>query len=126
MHDGKAYLLGAFGELRCVSVSDGSTVWQRDLPREFHAKLATWGMCATPLLVDDLLILNPGGADASLVALECATGKTRWATPGAPAAYAAFICGEFGGRRIRWPRVGGMMHGSVRTTTPGTPGVCSR
>src|SRR5215207_10483751 len=48
---------------------------------------------------DDLLIVNPGGAGASLVALDCATGRTRWATPGSPAAYAAFICGQFGGRR---------------------------
>jgi outer membrane protein assembly factor BamB len=99
IRNGKAYLLGAFGTLRCVNVSDGSTVWQRDLPGEFHAKLPTWGMCATPLVVDDLLIVNPGAPDASLVALDCATGKTCWATPGAPAAYSAFICGQFGGRR---------------------------
>jgi outer membrane protein assembly factor BamB len=99
VHRGKAYLLGAFGGLRCVKIADGSTVWERDLPSEFHAKLPTWGMCATPLVVDDLLIVNPGGADASLVALDCATGRTRWTTPGAPAAYSAFICGEFGGRR---------------------------
>jgi outer membrane protein assembly factor BamB len=99
IHDGKAYLLGAFGGLRCVNVADGSTVWERDLPREFQAKLPTWGMCSTPLVVDDLLIVNPGAPDASLVALDCATGRTRWATPGRPAAYSAFICGQFGGRR---------------------------
>jgi outer membrane protein assembly factor BamB/ABC-type phosphate/phosphonate transport system substrate-binding protein len=99
LHDGKAYLLGAFGSLRCVNAADGTTVWARDLPRDFQAKLPTWGMCSTPLLVDGLLIVNPGAPQASLVALDPATGKTRWTTPGAPAAYAAFICGEFGGRR---------------------------
>ncbi len=56
-------------------------------------------MCSTPLVVDDLLIVNPGGTNASLVALDCATGRTRWTTPGLPAAYSSFICGEFGGRR---------------------------
>jgi outer membrane protein assembly factor BamB len=99
MHDGKAYLLGAFGGLRCVALADGVTVWERDLPREFQAKLPTWGMCSTPLVVDDLLIVNPGGPDASLVALDCATGRTRWTTPGPASAYSAFICGQFGGRR---------------------------
>jgi outer membrane protein assembly factor BamB len=99
VHGGKAYLLGAFGGLRCVDAANGSTLWQRDLPREFQATLPTWGMCSTPLVVDDLLIVNPGGPDASLVALDCATGRTRWATPGAPAAYSSFICGAFGGRR---------------------------
>lgn len=99
IHDGRAYLLGAFGDLRCVAVTDGRVLWQRHLPREFDAELPTWGMCATPLLVDDLLIVNPGAAQASLVALDRVTGRTCWATPGPPAAYSAFIRGEFGGRQ---------------------------
>ena len=99
IHQGRAYLLGAFGDLRGVNVANGKLVWQRQLPREFHADLPTWGMCSPPLVVDDLLIVNPGGAKASLVALDRVTGRTRWSTPGAPAAYSAFICGEFGGRR---------------------------
>lgn len=99
IHEGRAYLLGAFGELRCVNVEDGKLLWKRNLPEEFHAALPTWGMCATPLVVDDLLIVNPGGPEASVVALDRLTGKTRWQTPGSPAAYAAFICGEFGGKR---------------------------
>jgi outer membrane protein assembly factor BamB/ABC-type phosphate/phosphonate transport system substrate-binding protein len=99
MHAGKAYLLGAFGNLHCVNLTNGKTVWERALPRDFKARLPTWGMCSPPLIVDDLLIVNPGGTNASLVALDCATGRTRWATPGLPAAYSAFICGEFGSRR---------------------------
>lgn len=99
IREGKAYLLGAFGDLRCVNITDGKVIWKRQLPREFQAELPTWGMCSTPLLVDDLLIVNPGGTNASLAALDRVTGRTRWTTPGAPAAYSAFICGEFGGRQ---------------------------
>jgi outer membrane protein assembly factor BamB len=99
IHKGRAYLLGAFGDLRSVNVTDGTLVWERHLPREFQAELPTWGMCSTPLVVDDLVIVNPGGSNASLVALDCVTGRTRWTTPGFPAAYSAFICGQFGGRR---------------------------
>ena len=99
IHEGRAYLLGAFGDLRCVNITDGKVVWKRQLPREFQAELPTWGMCSTPLVVDDLLIVNPGGTNASLAALDCVTGRTRWTTPGFPAAYSSFICGEFGGRR---------------------------
>lgn len=99
IHDGKAYLLGAFGELRCVSVANGKLIWKRHLVNEFKAELPTWGMCSTPLVVDDLLIVNPGGTNASLAALDVTTGRTRWTAPGNPAAYSAFICGEFGGRR---------------------------
>ncbi len=99
IHEGKAYLLGAFGGLRCVNIKNGKLIWKRQLPREFKAELPTWGMCSTPLVVDDLLIVNPGGPNASLVALDCLTGRTRWTAPGLPAAYSAFIRGEFGGRR---------------------------
>jgi outer membrane protein assembly factor BamB len=99
IHNGVAYLLSAFGDLKCVNLLDGKVVWERQLPRDFQARLPTWGMCSTPLVVDGLLIVNPGSSRASLAALDCVTGRTRWTTPGAPAAYAAFICGEFGGRR---------------------------
>jgi outer membrane protein assembly factor BamB len=106
VHAGRAYLLGAFGELRCVNVEDGKTAWKRHLVREFKAELPTWGMCSPPLVADDLLIVNPGGAKASIAALDCATGRTRWVSPGGPAAYGAFILGEFGGRRqiVGWDR----------------------
>lgn len=99
IHEGRAYLLGAFGDLRCVNVADGKLLWQRQLIQEFDAVLPTWGMCSPPLVVDDLLIVNPGGPNASLVALDCATGQPRWKSPGAPAAYGAFICAELGGHR---------------------------
>jgi len=99
IHEGKVYLLGAFGELRCADVTNGKVIWKRQLLQDFKAELPTWGMCSPPLVVDDLLIINPGGPSASIVALDRATGETRWKTPGLPAAYGAFICGTFGGRR---------------------------
>jgi len=99
IHDRKAYLLGAFGHLRCVRLTDGKMIWERNLPREFKAELPTWGMCSTPLIVDDVVIVNPGATNASLAALDCITGRTRWTTPGDAAAYSSFIVGEFGGRR---------------------------
>jgi outer membrane protein assembly factor BamB len=99
IHDGKAYLLGAFGGLHCVNVTNGSVIWQRQLPRDFKVQLPTWGMCSTPLALDNVLVVNPGATNASLAALDCLTGNTRWTTPGLPAAYSAFICAEFGRHR---------------------------
>lgn len=99
IHHGKVYLLGALGGLRCVSLANGRLVWERQLPREFKAKLEPWGMCSPPLVVDDLLIVNPGATNASLAALDCASGRTRWTSPGAPPAHAPFICAEFSGVR---------------------------
>ena len=99
IHGGMAFLLGAFGELRSVNITNGAVLWTRDLVSEFEATLPTWGLCSPPLIVDDMLVVNPGARKAALVALDCRTGRTRWTTPGEPAAYSAFICGTFGGMR---------------------------
>ena len=50
-------------------------------------------------MVDDKLIVNPGGKDAGLVALDMGTGEVIWKTPGEPAAYASFVSASFGGER---------------------------
>ncbi len=100
LHGGRAYLLGAFGHLHCVDLADGRTVWKRHLRDDFGAddKLV-WGTCSSPLIVDGRLIVNPGAADATLVALDPDSGAELWRTPGAPAAFASFLACDLGGKR---------------------------
>jgi outer membrane protein assembly factor BamB len=95
----KVYLLGAMGDLHCVNLADKKVLWEQNVVRALAAKLPVWGMCSSPLIVDDKLIVNPGAKDASLVALNRRTGKLIWRSPGAEAAYASFIVGQFGGKR---------------------------
>jgi outer membrane protein assembly factor BamB len=91
--------MGAFGDLHCVNLADGKVIWRKNLLAQFGAKPVTWGMCASPLVIDEKVIVNPGAPKASLVALERSTGKVLWTSPGGPAAYASFIVGNFGGKR---------------------------
>ena len=98
IHDGKVFLLGALGHLHCASLANGKILWKRHLLKDLGGQLPTWGTCATPLVVGDMLLVAPGGAKASLAALDCRTGKTRWAAPGNPAAYSSFISATFGGK----------------------------
>ncbi len=92
-------LLGAQGTLLVVELATGKILWKRELTRDFEARTPKWGWCASPLLVDGLLIVNPGSAQASLVGLNWRTGEIVWKSPGAAAAYAGFIIGRFGGQR---------------------------
>jgi outer membrane protein assembly factor BamB len=98
IRDGRVFLLGAFGNLHCARLADGKILWQRHIVRDLGGKLLPWGSCSTPLVVDDLLIVNPGGQKASVVALDCKTGRTQWAAPGNPAAYSSFISATLGGK----------------------------
>ncbi len=100
LHDGRAYLLGAFGHLHCVRLSDGRIEWQRHLRHDFQADAElVWGACSSPLIVDGRLIVNPGAREASLVALDPATGQELWRSAGAPPAFASLVVGEVAGRR---------------------------
>lgn len=93
------YLAGAFGNLLCIDRQTGKTVWEIDLRDQFGVKdERKWGLCSTPLLADGRLIVNPGGKEASLVALDPATGKVLWKTPGAPACYGNLIAATIAGR----------------------------
>lgn len=97
--DGLVYTLGAAGHLCCLKLDKGTVVWQANLPEQFAATVPQYGYCSSPTIIDGKLIVNPGGKDAALAALDPKTGKAIWQTPGAPAAYASFIAGTFGGVR---------------------------
>jgi hypothetical protein len=73
-------------------------VWKRNLFADFQTKPPKWGMSVSPLIVDGKLIVAPGSPAASLAALDPASGKTLWTSPGRPAAYASLVAGIFGGR----------------------------
>jgi outer membrane protein assembly factor BamB len=98
IRDGLVYLHGAFGHVTCADLATGKVVWELNTHDEFEpAEKPRWGTCATPLLVDDKLILNPGAKDASLAAVDAKTGKVLWRAPGQPAGYGSFVLAKFGG-----------------------------
>lgn len=99
IHAGLVFLYGAFGNLTCLELATGKVVWELDTRDKFKADdERKWGCCSSPLIADDKLIINPGGKDASLVALGPKTGKVIWATAGKPASYGSFLAGTFGGK----------------------------
>ncbi len=97
VHGDHVFFLGAFGHLRCVLIESGEVVWSRNLYGDFGGELPTWGACASPLIADGKLIVNPGGAKAAIVALEPTTGKVVWETPGRAAGYGSFNVATLGG-----------------------------
>lgn len=97
--DGLAFLYGAFGHLHCVELKTGKIVWKKEVRTEFGAtEEMKWGMASSPLIAQGKLILNPGGPEAALVALEPRSGEVLWKTPGAPAAFASLLFARLGGK----------------------------
>ena len=96
------YVMGLAGNVACLKVRDGALVWQRSLGDDFAAPLPTWSFRESPLVDGDRVVVTPGAAGATLVALDKLTGKTIWksAVPGDPkAAYSSAIAIDLGGQR---------------------------
>jgi outer membrane protein assembly factor BamB len=94
------YALGSDGDLACVETGSGKIRWQKNLRTDFGGKFGTWAYAESPLVDGDTLVCTPGGRDATLVALNKATGDVIWRCvlpEGAEAAYASAIVVEAGG-----------------------------
>lgn len=94
IENGRVHLLGALGHLHCVAADDGRLLWKKQLIDDYdvpESALSAWGYCSSPLLVAGRLIVNPGAPQASLVALNPATGDEIWRCAGRPAGFASFI-----------------------------------
>ncbi len=78
-HDGYLYALGATGELRCLDARSGSRIWSRNILYDNNAENLQWGMAASPLIVDDKVIVLPGGTGGkSVAAYNRLTGAPIW------------------------------------------------
>ncbi len=97
---GRAYSLGAMGHFFCFDAASGKILWKLDLDREYRIRMPIWGLAASPLIENDLVILQVGGENACLVALDKVTGKKRWRAMQDDASYAAPIVIEQAGRRV--------------------------
>lgn len=86
--DGKVYALGATGELRALDDASGKVIWRTNILSDSDARNLDWGMAAAPLVVDDTVIVLPGGPDGrSIVGYDRATGKRAWSALGDKQAY---------------------------------------
>jgi outer membrane protein assembly factor BamB len=94
IYQGRVYALGATGVLRCLDGKDGSLVWQEDLRNRYFPAaadaaalaiadetLVQWGRAASPLIVDNLVVVpagGPAGQAKVLAAFNTQTGELVW------------------------------------------------
>jgi outer membrane protein assembly factor BamB len=77
--DGKyVYALNNVGTLLCLKSKNGRVHWQKDLVREYKTEKIPYGYSGSPVIVDELIILN---VNTSGIALNKNTGDLVWASP---------------------------------------------
>ncbi len=78
-HDGRVYALGATGLLWCLDAATGEIIWNRDILSDSSTPNLRWAMSGAPLIVDDLVIVQPGGTSGwSVVAYDRHSGNVVW------------------------------------------------
>lgn len=86
---GRVFSLGATGILNCLDGATGERLWFADILADNNAKNTLFGMSGSPLVINNLVIVCPGGRNASLAAYDVDTGRRVWTGGDAGASYSS-------------------------------------
>lgn len=96
VHHGKVFAQGATGILNCLDAVTGQRLWTRNTLEDAGSPNLSWGQCGSPLIVDDLLIANPGSNDSAsqtkrsaVIAYRRESGEQVWASGARIGSYAS-------------------------------------
>jgi outer membrane protein assembly factor BamB len=97
--DGRLFTLGIGNIFSAWDARSGRLLWQRDFAKRFtNTSMLYYGTADSPLVTRDLAVAYVGGrGEGALVALDPASGRTRWEYTGDGAAYASPILADVRG-----------------------------
>ena len=98
VQNGKVFVFGAAGDLHCVALEDGKKLWTRELYVDYDGDEGYFGAGSSPILIGGKLVVNVGGKDAGLVALDPTTGKTLWKGTSEVGSYSSPAVAKIGGK----------------------------
>jgi outer membrane protein assembly factor BamB len=96
---GRVFTLGAEGTLSCLDLDTGKKIWRRSLNEEYKVPPGFFGVATSPLLEQDLLLVNVGGKGAGIVAFAKETGKEIWRAAQDGASYSSPVVLDLAGSR---------------------------
>jgi outer membrane protein assembly factor BamB len=98
--DGSVYTVGGTGLLNCLNGMDGMRLWTVDILKDNEAENIAHGVCGSPLVVDDKVIVSPTGANGhSLAAYHRDTHQRLWQAGQFQASYCSPMLVEIAGFR---------------------------
>jgi outer membrane protein assembly factor BamB len=90
-NDGLVYSLGANGDLYCLSAETGKPKWSKNILADNGAKNIHWAMSGSPLIVDQKVIVTPGGPEGRSIVAYKSERANHLALAQRPAGYASPI-----------------------------------
>ena len=78
----KIYIYSGKGGLICIDANTLNVLWEKNVLDEFQGSNIRWGVNESPLIMDDKVIITPGGKEHNVVALNKNTGALIWSCAG--------------------------------------------
>lgn len=94
---GQVYAFGASGDLAVLDAATGKIAWKINVLEKFGGRNITWGLSESPLVMPDRILINAGGANASIVAVSRKDGSLIWKSGNDEAGYSSGILLPFQG-----------------------------
>lgn len=96
----RVYVEGGNGDVTCLDLSTGKTIWHVNLVRDFGGGRPGWGYSESPLIEGELVIVTPGGAKGTIAALNKSTGELVWRSNNKEGAhYSSPMVADIAGKR---------------------------
>ncbi|HEY5446595.1 MAG TPA: PQQ-binding-like beta-propeller repeat protein, partial [Pyrinomonadaceae bacterium] len=93
----RLYALGGNGDLSCMDTKTGKIVWTLNILQKFGGENPKWGISESPLVIGEKVLVNPGGPNASVMALNKKDGTVIWKTQSDQAGYSSAMPVQIGG-----------------------------
>jgi outer membrane protein assembly factor BamB len=74
----RVYNLSGKDKLVCLNTNNGDLIWEVDIHETYKSVWDMFGVSESPLLIEDKLILTPGGNETTVIALDKMTGELIW------------------------------------------------
>ena len=98
--DGRLYVVGGTGEFRAIDTATGRLLWRTNILADAGATNVDHGTSASPLVIDNTVVVLPGGPNGqSVVAYDRQSGKRVWSALNDRAAYSSPMLATLAGVR---------------------------
>lgn len=75
----RVYTLGATGQLYCLDLATGRSLWSRSLTQDANGSVPEWGFAGSPWVDSQRVVVQAGGRDGrNLLAYQPDTGEPLW------------------------------------------------
>ena len=98
---GRVFAIGATGILECLDAATGERIWSSAVLAENKLENLIWGISASPLVYDDVVVVTGGLTNGpTVLAYRRTDGAPLWRAGTDKASYASPILAMIAGRRV--------------------------